>query len=115
MTRNHSRPSSISSYHASRVPSGFSIRPKSNGGRSSALRPVPCDFCKRVWRTNRSSSASSFTISDPPTQGEVQALRDKSEELPDDVRALATLVHTLLPPTVDLVAELWPSTRARIL
>jgi len=34
-------------------------------------------------------------ISDPPTQAEVQALRDKCEELADDVRALATLVHAL--------------------
>jgi len=30
-----------------------------------------------------------LTISDPPTQAEVQALRDASEELADDVRALA--------------------------
>lgn len=34
--------------------------------------------------------------SDPPTQAEVQALRDKCEELADDVRALSTLVHALL-------------------
>jgi hypothetical protein len=34
-----------------------------------------------------------LTISDPPTQAEVQALRDKAEELADDVRALSTLVH----------------------
>ena len=32
-----------------------------------------------------------LTISDPPTQAEVQALRDKTEELADDVRALAAL------------------------
>ena len=36
-----------------------------------------------------------LTISDPPTQAEVQALRDKCEELADDVRALAVLVHAL--------------------
>jgi hypothetical protein len=36
-----------------------------------------------------------LTISDPPTQAEVQALRDKCEELADDVRALSTLVHAL--------------------
>ena len=36
-----------------------------------------------------------LTITDPPTQAEVQALRDKCEELADDVRALATLVHAL--------------------
>ena len=36
-----------------------------------------------------------LTISDPPTQVEVQALRDKCEELADDVRALSALVHAL--------------------
>jgi len=36
-----------------------------------------------------------LTISDPPTQAEVQAHRDKCEELADDVRALSTLVHAL--------------------
>ena len=30
-----------------------------------------------------------------PIQAELQALRDKAEELADDVRALATLVHEL--------------------
>ena len=35
------------------------------------------------------------TISDPPTQAEVQALRDACEELADDLRALSTLVHAL--------------------
>ena len=34
-------------------------------------------------------------IGSPPTQAEVQALRDKAEELADDVRALSTLVHAL--------------------
>jgi hypothetical protein len=36
-----------------------------------------------------------LTISDPPTQAEVQALRDKCEELADDLRALSALVHAL--------------------
>jgi hypothetical protein len=36
-----------------------------------------------------------LTISDPPTQAEMQTLRDKCEELADDVRALAALVHAL--------------------
>jgi anti-sigma factor RsiW len=36
-----------------------------------------------------------LTISDPPTQAEVQALLEACEELADDVRALATLVHAL--------------------
>jgi hypothetical protein len=30
-----------------------------------------------------------------PTQAEVQTLRDKAEELADDVRALSALVHAL--------------------
>jgi len=34
-------------------------------------------------------------ISNPPTQAEVQALRDACEELADDVRALAVLLHAL--------------------
>jgi len=33
-----------------------------------------------------------LTTSDPPLGAEVQALRNKAEELPDDVRALAALV-----------------------
>ena len=36
-----------------------------------------------------------LTISDPPTQAEVQALRDKAEELADDVRALSRLAHAI--------------------
>ena len=36
-----------------------------------------------------------LTIFDPPTQTEVLALRDKCEELADDVRALSTLVDVL--------------------
>lgn len=34
-------------------------------------------------------------ISDPPIQAEAQALRDKCEDLADDVRALSALVHAL--------------------
>jgi hypothetical protein len=44
---------------------------------------------------NTDGEIGGLTISDPPTQGEVQALRDKCEELADDVRALATLVNAL--------------------
>jgi hypothetical protein len=36
-----------------------------------------------------------LTISDPPTQAEVIALRDACEELADDIRVLSTLVHAL--------------------
>jgi hypothetical protein len=41
------------------------------------------------------ASSGGLTISDPPTQAEVQALRDKCEELADDVRAMSMLVHAL--------------------
>ena len=44
---------------------------------------------------NVDGEIAGLTISDPPTQAEVQALRDKAEELADDVRALAGLVHAL--------------------
>lgn len=44
---------------------------------------------------NTDGEIGGLPISNPPTQAEVQALRDKAEELADDVRALATLVHAL--------------------
>jgi hypothetical protein len=44
---------------------------------------------------NTDGEIGGLTISDPPTQAEVQALRDKCEELADDMRALSTLVHAL--------------------
>jgi hypothetical protein len=44
---------------------------------------------------NTNGEIGGLTISDPPTQAEIQALRDKCEELADDVRALSTLVHAL--------------------
>ena len=44
---------------------------------------------------NVDGEIAALTISDPPTRAEVQALRDKCEELAADVRALATLVHAL--------------------
>jgi hypothetical protein len=44
---------------------------------------------------NMDAEIGGLTISDPPTQAEVQALREKCEELADDVRALTTLVHAL--------------------
>ncbi len=44
---------------------------------------------------NTDGEIGGLTISDPPTQAEVQLLRDKCEELADDVRALSTLVHAL--------------------
>ena len=44
---------------------------------------------------NTDGAIGGLTISDPPTQAEVQALRDACEELADDVRALAALVHAM--------------------
>ena len=44
---------------------------------------------------NADGEIAGLTISDPPTQAEIQALRDKCEELADDVRALSMLVHAL--------------------
>ena len=48
-----------------------------------------------VALVNTDDAIRALTISDPPTQLEIQALRDKCEELADDVRALSTLVHAL--------------------
>jgi hypothetical protein len=44
---------------------------------------------------NSDGEIGGLTISDPPTPAEVQALRDKCEELADDVRAFSALVHEL--------------------
>ena len=44
---------------------------------------------------NTDGEIAALIISNPPTQAEVQALRDKCEELADDVRALSALVHAL--------------------
>ena len=40
---------------------------------------------------NTNGEITGLTISDPPTQAEVQALRDACAESADDVRALAAL------------------------
>ena len=48
-----------------------------------------------VTMGNVDGEIGGFTISDPPIQVEVQALRDEWEELADDVRALSTLVDAL--------------------
>lgn len=51
---------------------------------------------------NANSEISGLTISADYSQSEVAALRDKCEELADDVRALSTLVHALRTALVDL-------------
>jgi hypothetical protein len=53
---------------------------------------------------NTDGEIGGLTVSNPPTQAEVQALRDKCEELADDVRALATLVHALRAALVTMEA-----------
>ena len=53
---------------------------------------------------NADSEIGGLTISAAYDQTEVQALRDKCEELADDVRALSTLVHALRTALVDLGA-----------
>ena len=48
-----------------------------------------------VTLDNADREIGALAFSDPSTQAEVQDQRDKAEELADDVRALATLVHAL--------------------
>jgi len=50
---------------------------------------------------NANSEIGGLTISAAYNQSEVQALRDKCEELADDVRALSTLLHQI---RTDLIA-----------
>ena len=50
---------------------------------------------------NANSEIGGLTISAAYDQSEVQALRDKCEELADDVRALSTLLHRI---RTDLIA-----------
>ena len=51
---------------------------------------------------NANSEIGGLTISSSYSQSEVTALRDKCEELADDVRALSTLVHALRTALVDV-------------
>jgi hypothetical protein len=64
------------------------------------MQPAGADQAA-VTLGNADGAIGGLTISDPPTQAEVQALRDKCEELADDVQALATLVHALRGALVD--------------
>jgi hypothetical protein len=63
-------------------------------GVTPVTQPAGADQAA-VTLGNVEGEIGGLTISDPPTQAEVQALRDKAEELADDVRALSTLVHAL--------------------
>jgi hypothetical protein len=63
-------------------------------GAAPVVQPYGADQAA-VTLGNADGEIGGLTISDPPTQAEVQALRDECEELADDVRALSTLVHAL--------------------
>jgi len=63
-------------------------------GATPVVQPAGADQAA-VTLGNTDGEIGGLTISDPPTQAEVQALRDACEELADDVRALSTLVHAL--------------------
>jgi len=63
-------------------------------GVTPVTQPAGADQAA-VTLGNTDGEIGSLTISDPPTQAEVQALRDKCEELADDLRALSALVHAL--------------------
>jgi hypothetical protein len=63
-------------------------------GVTPVTQPAGADQAA-VTLGNTNGEIGGLTISDPPTQAQVQALRDKCEELADDVRALSTLVHAL--------------------
>jgi hypothetical protein len=63
-------------------------------GATPAAQPSGADQ-SAVTLGNADGEIGGLTISDPPTQAELQALRDKCEELADDVRALSALVHAL--------------------
>jgi hypothetical protein len=63
-------------------------------GVTPVVQPAGADQAA-VTLANTDGEIGGLTISNPPTQAEVQALRDKAEELADDVRALSTLVHAL--------------------
>jgi hypothetical protein len=63
-------------------------------GATPVVQPSGADQAA-VTLGNTDGEKGGLTISDPPSQAEVQALRDKAEELADDVRNLSTLVHAL--------------------
>ena len=63
-------------------------------GVTPVTQPAGADQAA-VTLGNIDGEIGALTISDPPTQAEIQALRDKCEELADDLRALSALVHEL--------------------
>ncbi len=63
-------------------------------GATPVVQPSGADQAA-VTLGNADGEIAGLTVSDPPTQAEVQTLRDKCEELADDVRALSALLHAL--------------------
>jgi len=63
-------------------------------GVTPVVQPSGADQAA-VTLGNADGEISGLTISDPPTRAEVQALRDKCEELADDLRSLSALIHSL--------------------
>ena len=63
-------------------------------GAAPVVQPSGADQAA-VTLGNTNGEIGGLTISDPPTQAEVVALRGKCEMLADDVRALSTLVHAV--------------------
>ncbi|MCL4177134.1 MAG: hypothetical protein KJ072_05250 [Verrucomicrobia bacterium] len=55
-------------------------------GVTPVTQPASAD--QAVTLGNTDGEIAGLAISDPPTQAEVEALRDKCEELADDVRGL---------------------------
>ena len=63
-------------------------------GKVQFMQPAWADQAA-VTLGNADGEIAGLTISDPPTQAEVQALRDMCEQLADDVRLLSTLTNAL--------------------
>jgi hypothetical protein len=63
-------------------------------GATPVSQPAGADQAA-VTLGNTDGEIGGLTISDPPTQADVQAPRNTAERLTDDVRALPTLVHAL--------------------
>ena len=63
-------------------------------GATPVVQPAGTDQAA-VTLGNTDGESGGLTICDLPSQAEVQALRDKCEQLADDARALSALVHAL--------------------
>ena len=70
-------------------------------GVTPVAQPASADQAA-VTMGNTNGEISGLSFSSPPTQGECEALRDKCEELADDVRAVVTLLHALRSAGVSL-------------